>query len=159
MAGQGTASLDDEEAVGLGGVELIRAAMRKAGGPAFGQDRAVIHGDFSASNLVLGDHISVIDWETATWDDPLLDIGMALVSIAPIGTRYDPVRASAFLSGYRESGEDNGMQDQDLLDAIEHAALILAFHRYNRHHLRFPDPSKQNLYKEAVNFAESLGIS
>lgn len=29
MAGQGTASLDDEEAVGLGGVELIRAAMRK----------------------------------------------------------------------------------------------------------------------------------
>ncbi|MFF3359177.1 phosphotransferase [Streptomyces sp. NPDC002917] len=124
-----------------------------------GQDGTVIHGDFTASNLVLGRHISVIDWETATWDDPLLDIGMALVSVARIGTRYDQERAAAFLTGYRESGGGNGMRDRDVLAAVEHAALILAFHRYNRHHLRFPDPSKHHLYKEAVNFAEALKVS
>jgi hypothetical protein len=40
--------------------------------------------------------------------------------------------------------------------AAEHAALIIAFHRYHRHNVRFPDPHKSQLHVELIGFVESL---
>jgi len=40
---------------------------------------------------------------------------------------------------------------------IEHAALIIGFHRYYRHNVRFPNPAKAKYHEAMVRFAESVG--
>jgi len=40
-------------------------------------------------------------------------------------------------------------------DRIEHAALIIAFHRYYRHNVRYPDPERAATYREMTEFVDS----
>jgi hypothetical protein len=39
---------------------------------------------------------------------------------------------------------------------IEHAGLIIAFHRYYRHNVRLPNPSKSSYHTELIKFVDSV---
>jgi homoserine kinase type II len=114
----------------------------------------IVHGDFNAPNIVIGrtGHLSVIDWETATIDDPMLDCGMSMISTCRTGNGLDESRALLFLDGYRSSGRP--VEPELLRAGIEYAAVIVAFHRYRRHHIRFPNPARADYYKLMVDFVE-----
>ncbi|MEU4966780.1 hypothetical protein [Streptomyces smyrnaeus] len=50
------------------------------------------------------------------------------------------------------SGEDAAALPMEIV----HAALIIAFHRYYRHNIRFPDPAKSSIHNEMIQFVDSV---
>jgi homoserine kinase type II len=115
---------------------------------------SAIHGDFSATNVVVGPEreISVIDWETATIDDPMLDCGMSGLSMFVSDGRVDHDRLHLFVDGYEKSGRT--VDHEMLMAGVEYAAVIVAFHRYRRHNIRFPNAARKDYYRQMVDFVE-----
>ncbi|MFB6548390.1 phosphotransferase [Streptomyces sp. NPDC056405] len=119
----------------------------------------LIHGDLFDDNVIVRDDggLSVLDWETVSLDDPLLDLGMAAVGLAQdeVGL-LDTERLYALLDGY-EKLRPLATVDRAMLPLeIEHAALIIAFHRYHRHNVRFPNPERATYHRAMVRFTESV---
>ena len=112
-----------------------------------------VHGDFIGANIVEdAGQLFAIDWETLTIDEPMLDVGMSLLNMCVEGTSFDDARASLFLEGYRRSGRS--IAETLIRPGVEYAAVILAFHRYRRHHIRFPNPARHDYYRIMVDFVE-----
>lgn len=135
-------------------LERIRAAEEDVR-----REPCLVHGDLFDDNIVVRDdgHLSVLDWETISLDDPLLDLGMAAVGLAQDSTGLlSCERLEALLCGY-EKKRPLTMADRAALPLeIEHAALIIGFHRYYRHNVRFPNPERATYHLEMMTFVESV---
>ncbi|MGW2087486.1 phosphotransferase [Streptomyces sp. NPDC001880] len=120
--------------------------------------RTVTHGDLFDDNIIVrtDGSLTVLDWETISLDDPLLDLGMAAVGLAQEDGALSPERVKALVSGYEQIAPLSEEDAAALSGEIIHAALIIAFHRYYRHHVRFPDPSKATYHLEMIRFVESV---
>jgi homoserine kinase type II len=119
---------------------------------------SIIHGDFASDNLVVtsaGD-IAILDWETASIDAPVIDIGWAIVGLCCAGGKLDLSRRESFLSGYESVRPLNNDEQRCLRTAAVYAATVLGFYRYVRQHIRFPNPAKFDIYKEMWNAAEDI---
>jgi len=118
----------------------------------------LVHGDLFADNIVVGDdrELVILDWETASLDDPLIDLGMAIVGLCRIGGQFHPDRARLLTKGYTASAPGREVGSADLLDAAVYAALVIAYHRYVRHHVTHPDPANQHLYREIPPFIDQM---
>jgi homoserine kinase type II len=115
----------------------------------------LIHGDFTPSNIVIsedGDKMWTIDWETVTIDDPMLDCGMSAMNMCVVDDRLSPQRLKLFAEGYRRAG--GTFEEDRLRPSVEYAAVIVAFHRYRRHNIRFPNPERKDYYRRMVDFVE-----
>lgn len=119
----------------------------------------ICHGDVFTDNLIVrpDETLAIIDWETVSLDGPLLDLGMTLLGLANENGHLDKERADRVISGYAARRPLNPEQYATLPWEVEHAALIIAFHRYYRHNVRFPDPTKSHIYREMVGFVNSVG--
>ncbi|PZH17852.1 hypothetical protein C1I97_04505 [Streptomyces sp. NTH33] len=135
----------------LGRIRAAEAGARR--------EPCLVHGDLFDDNIVVRDdgHLSVLDWETISLDDPLLDLGMAAVGLAQDGAGLlSHERLEALLCGY-EKKRPLAVADRAALPLeIEHAALIIGFHRYYRHNVRFPNPERATYHLEMVTFAGSV---
>lgn len=131
----------------------IAAAVNTLNGP-----YGLVHGDYFADNLVVGDDgtIAVLDWETATTDLLLLDVGMAIVGLCRHDGTFLPEQATQLLSGYQSHRRLQEAERGLLFEAALYASLVIAYHRYRRHHLTHPDPAKADLYKEIPRFVDNL---
>jgi homoserine kinase type II len=121
-----------------------------------------IHGDLFADNLIVRPDggLSVIDWETASLDDPLLDLGMAAVGLCQTADgRLSSHRLQLLLDGYDALRPLSAEDRAELPTEIAHAAVIIAFHRYHRHNVRFPNPERATYYRQMVVFADTAGDS
>ncbi len=119
----------------------------------------VIHGDFFADNLIVHDDggLSVLDWETVSRDDPLLDLGLAIVGLAQDGrNRLAPARLNALLAGYEQISPLDEPSRSVLPGSITEAALILAYHRYRMFNITFPDPARSSMHTELFGFVDSV---
>jgi homoserine kinase type II len=115
----------------------------------------LIHGDFTPSNIVVSDggqQMWTIDWETVTVDDPMLDCGMSAMNMCVVDNRLSPHRLKLFAEGYRRAG--CSFEDDRIRPSVEYAAVIVAFHRYRRHNIRFPNPARRDYYRLMVDFVE-----
>ncbi|MCZ1010334.1 phosphotransferase [Streptomyces lydicus] len=123
--------------------------------------RKVAHGDLFADNVIVRDDgaLSVLDWETVSLDDPLLDLGMAAVGLAAEDDVLVPERLHALVTGYQALAPLSEADTAALPLEIEHAACIIAFHRYYRHSIRFPDPSRSTYHLKMIKFVESVGAA
>ena len=119
----------------------------------------IAHGDLFADNLICRPDgtLAVIDWETVSLDDPLLDLGMAAVGLAQDQGFLSPDRLRLLVAGYTRVRPLSQNDLDELPTEITHAALIIAFHRYYRHHVRFPDPSKADYHRAMISFVRSVG--
>lgn len=126
--------------------------------PAESQPAVFCHGDLFTDNIIVcGDGaIALLDWETIALDDPLLDLGMSILGLAREGGRLSIERAAVFLSGYATIRPDVGRHLDQLPTEIIRAALIIAFHRYYQHNVRFPDPTKATSHRELIAFVDSV---
>jgi homoserine kinase type II len=118
-----------------------------------------IHGDLFADNIIVrpGRRLSVIDWETASLDDPLLDLGMAAVGLCQdVAGRLSRDRLELLVEGYTRARPLSAEDRRELPVEITHAAVIIAFHRYHRHHVRFPDPERAGYHRRMVDFVQSV---
>ncbi|MCK9900540.1 phosphotransferase [Frankia sp. Cpl3] len=120
--------------------------------------KRIVHGDLFADNIIVGENgqLSVLDWETISLDDPLLDLGMAIVGLGQRDGLLATDRMDLLISGYREVEELNESDLVALPIEIVNAALIIAYHRYVRHNIRFPDPSKSGIHVEMIKFVDSV---
>ncbi|WP_326621306.1 phosphotransferase [Streptomyces decoyicus] len=125
------------------------------------RSRKIAHGDLFADNVIVRDDgaLSVLDWETVSLDDPLLDLGMAAVGLAAEGDVLVPERLNALVTGYQTLAPLSEADAAALPLEIEHAACIIAFHRYYRHNVRFPDASKSTYHLKMIKFVESVGAA
>jgi homoserine kinase type II len=115
----------------------------------------LIHGDFTPSNIVIsenGEKMWTIDWETVTIDDPMLDCGMSAMNMCVVDNHLSPQRLKLFANGYRRSGRP--FEEDRIRPSVEYAAVIVAFHRYRRHNIRFPNPERKDYYRLMVDFVE-----
>jgi Ser/Thr protein kinase RdoA (MazF antagonist) len=134
-------------------LDRIRVAEAKNKRP-----RTLVHGDLFDDNIVVrpDESLTVLDWETISLDDPLLDLGMAAVGLAQEGGTLSPDRLRALVAGYEQIAPLPGEDLADLPTEIAHAAVIIAFHRYYRHNVRFPDASKAGYHMGMVKFVDSV---
>jgi homoserine kinase type II len=118
-----------------------------------------IHGDLFADNLIVrpDGQLSVIDWETASFDDPLLDLGMAAVGLCQDAAgQLSAERLRLLVQGYGSLRPLTAQDRAELPVEIAHAGVIIAFHRFHRHNVRFPDPDRGTYYRRMVAFVESV---
>lgn len=113
-----------------------------------------VHGDLIGPNIVTAPDgkLYAIDWETATIDDPMLDIGMSAMNMCVVGNVLNHARLQLFLDGYGQCGRSVNMEL--VRPGIEYAAVIVAFHRYRRHNIRFPNAARSDYYRLMVDFVE-----
>ncbi|MFK3979969.1 phosphotransferase [Micromonospora sp. NPDC050397] len=118
----------------------------------------LVHGEYVARNLVIGEdgRLAVLDWETASHDLLLLDLGTALVRLCAIDGRFDADRAASLLGGYRRSRELTDAEQAHLRLAAQYAVLRIAYHRYLRYRRHRPDPARAHHYRELPGFLSSL---
>lgn len=135
----------------LGRIHTAEATGRRA--------RKVVHGDLFDDNLIVrpGGGLTVLDWETISLDDPLLDLGMAAVGLAQEHGVLSSERLGALLAGYERIAPLTRDEATALPLEIIHAAVIIAFHRYYRHNVRFPDASRRDYHTRMIEFVESVG--
>jgi Ser/Thr protein kinase RdoA (MazF antagonist) len=115
----------------------------------------LIHGDFTPSNIIVSeteDKMWAIDWETVTIDDPMLDCGMSVMNMCVVDNHLSQRRLSLFAEGYRRSG--CLFEEDRIRPSVEYAAVIVAFHRYRRHNIRFPSLERKDYYRRMVDFVE-----
>ncbi|MEV0061200.1 phosphotransferase [Nocardia sp. NPDC050718] len=139
--------------------EWLDIRLATLDGVGSGRPDVVIHGDLYSDNIIVSDQddLVVIDWETACLEDPLLDLGMAVLGLGVVDGCLVPSRMDAIVEGYSSVlpltvAERTGV----LLDMVELSALIIAFHRYYRHNVRFPGSPAADRYREMVGVVESL---
>jgi homoserine kinase type II len=119
----------------------------------------VIHGDFFPDNLIVHDdgNLSALDWENISRDDPLLDLGIAIVGLAQDGGGLlAPARMNSLLAGYEQSRPLDEASLSALPSSIIEAALILAYHRYRLFNITFPDPERSTMHTELFGFVDSV---
>ncbi|MFF2086641.1 phosphotransferase enzyme family protein [Nocardia sp. NPDC058176] len=124
-----------------------------------GRSLALIHGDLYSDNIIVSDagELVVIDWETACLEDPLLDLGMAVLGLGVVDGRLHPDRADAIVDGYSGVVPVTASERAGVLrDMVELSALIIAFHRYYRHNVRYPGSPAADRYREMVGIVASL---
>lgn len=118
----------------------------------------LIHGDLFADNLLVNceGHLTILDWETATIDPFVLDLGVTAVALCRTDNRLDGNRLDALVTGYQGQRAMTASELERVHDAVEYANAVLMYHRFLRHNVRYPDPSKADLYLELVDFGRSL---
>ncbi|WP_326600305.1 phosphotransferase [Streptomyces sp. NBC_01803] len=122
-----------------------------------GTKAVLVHGDLFADNIVVaGEELVILDWETASVDDPLIDLGMCVVGLCHVEGRFRPDRARLLFRGYRAAAGRPKYGSGDLYRAAVYAAVVIAHHRYVRHHVTHPDPAYQHLYREMPPFVEQM---
>jgi homoserine kinase type II len=116
------------------------------------------HGDYFGDNLILtaGEGIGVIDWDTASVELPVVDLGFAVVGLACTNAAFEPDRLRLVLDGYEAIRPLSAAARESLLDASVYAATVLAHHRYRRFHVLFPEPAKFEAHREMQNIVTSL---
>ncbi|WP_326829403.1 phosphotransferase [Streptosporangium sp. NBC_01810] len=118
----------------------------------------ISHGDVFTDNLIVrpDDSLALIDWETVSLDSALVDLGMTLLGLAKVDGRLDRARSHKIVAGYLAERTLSAEELAALPASVEYAALIIAFHRYHRHNIRFPSERKSHLHIEMIGFVESL---
>jgi homoserine kinase type II len=131
----------------------IAAPVLDLDGPA-----GLVHGDYFADNLVIGDdgQIAILDWETAGHDLLVLDLGMAIVGLCRRKGDFRPKLSDELIAGYERRRSLAEPERELLYEAVLYSSLVIAYHRYRRHHLTHPDPAKANLYLEIPRFVDSV---
>jgi Ser/Thr protein kinase RdoA (MazF antagonist) len=121
----------------------------------------IAHGDLFADNIICrpDGSLAVIDWETVSLDDPILDLGMAAVGLAQDQGQLSPDRLHLLVTGYTDVRPLPPGDLDELPTEVTHAAVIIAFHRFYRHHVRFPDPAKADYHRAMIGFVDSLELA
>ncbi|CAO5238659.1 hypothetical protein FAGKG844_250046 [Frankia sp. AgKG'84/4] len=81
---------------------------------------------------------------------------MTIVGLGQEAGLLDLGRMEDIVGGYREI---ESLDEADLIFLpmeIVYAAMIIAYHRYIRHNIRFPNPERSSYHREMVRFVESV---
>ncbi|MGW0827045.1 phosphotransferase enzyme family protein [Streptomyces sp. NPDC002845] len=90
-----------------------------------------VHADVFPDNVIVtnsGD-VVLIDWEDASPDLPVVDVGMTVIGLCCPSSGFSVRRARRLLRGYR-AGSGTALDPALVRDAALHAAVLVALRRY-----------------------------
>ena len=123
-----------------------------------GLPRGLIHGDMFYDNVLFeGTRLkAIIDFEDASCDDKIFDLGMAIVGLCREGQGVVLEKARALVKGYEqirelEDGEKNALQLY-----VEYAAVTVSCWRYWKYHIDAPSVENADNHWQMVRVAEGV---
>ena len=114
----------------------------------------LIHGDLFPDNILLGpgESIHILDWETAGVETLVLDLALCAAGFMLAGAP----NAHDIIAGYESRRPLKAAEREAYSVCFEYACAILAYHRYVRHHIIWPDPDTSHLYKDLQHWTEDV---
>lgn len=126
-------------------------------------ERTLCHGDLFPDNLLEQENgeLVALDWETASVDPAVLDLGISIAAFWEAVEQFGFEQVSTVLmAGYREIRELGTSDIRQLANSTFYGLSMLAFHRFYRHNIRFPNTAKKYIYQELVDRANRIpGVS
>jgi homoserine kinase type II len=123
-----------------------------------GLPRGLIHGDMFYDNVLFeGTRLkAIIDFEDATCEDKVFDLGMGIVGLCRKGPAVVLEKARALVKGYEqirvlEEGEKRALQL-----FVEYAAAAVSCWRYWKYHVDAPRVEKADKHLQMVRAAEGV---
>ena len=118
------------------------------------------HGDLMLDNIVHTEKFGLvpIDWETATIDNPLLDIGIAALSGVNNGWDIGDFLYE-IIKGYNACRKNNIVSQDEAVGITYYCSVLYAYYRFVRHVIKFPHPQKKESYRDMLKVAWALKSS
>ena len=123
-----------------------------------GLPRGLIHGDVFYDNVLFeGTELkAIIDFEDATYEDKVFDLGMGIVGLCREGQGVVLEKARALITGYEqiqqlEEGEKTALQLY-----LEYAATTVSCWRFWKYHIDAPSAENADKHWQMVRVAERL---
>lgn len=116
----------------------------------------LVHGDLFPDNMIwtADGALQLLDWETASVDLSILDLGFTAVGLAASAHGTKPLWES-LLRGYQ--GQEGPLLPRaEFTRGVFYAGCVLMFHRYMRHVVRYPDDTKCTYWKELLPLLQQL---
>ena len=123
-----------------------------------GLPRGLIHGDIFYDNVLFeGTRLkAIIDFEDATCEDKVFDLGMGIVGLCRKGPGVVPEKARALVKGYEQIRELEEGEKRDLQLYVEYAAATVSCWRYWKYHVDAPRVEKADKHRQMVRVAEGV---
>jgi homoserine kinase type II len=143
-------------------VDLVRDAQAIAKTPLWRQlPTGMCHGDFFGDNMIREartGRIVILDWETASVDPLLLDLGITIGAFIRTNPERQISTADALLRGYSSQRTLSSTEREMLPSAILYGLAMLAYQRFRRHNILFPNPMLFDHYRELTSLAATLSF-
>ena len=123
-----------------------------------GLPRGLIHGDMFYDNVLFeGTRLkAVIDFEDASYEDKVFDLGMAIVGLCREGQGVVPEKARALVKGYEQIRELEEAETSALQLYVEYAAVTVSCWRYWKYHVDAPSVENADKHWQMVRVAEEV---
>lgn len=114
--------LDDDTGRSIG--RMLETGIERRPNPS-----VLLHGDYWPGNVMFDDGrlVAVLDWEDATWGDPLVDLACARVELT---CAYGPGASERFTASYFDAHPQLGRHDLALWEVYVAATALSAMHRW-----------------------------
>jgi len=123
-----------------------------------GLPRGLIHGDIFYDNVLFeGTRLkAIIDFEDATYEDKVFDLGMAIVGLCRGGQGVVPEKARALVEGYEQIRELEEAEARALQLYVEYAAVTVSCWRYWKYYVDAPSVENADKHRQMVRVAERV---
>ena len=123
-----------------------------------GLPRGLTHGDMFCDNVLFeGTRLkAILDFEDATYEDKVFDLGMGVVGLCTRGHRVVPEKARALVKGYEQMRELEEEEKRALQLYVEYAAVTISCWRYWKYHVDAPSVENADKHWQMVRVAEGV---
>lgn len=120
--------------------------------------QGLVHGDIFSDNVLINDNncISILDWETASYDIIIFDIGVSIIGICKNLDKIDLQKTKAIISGYQQIRPLSESEILQLPIVTRYANAVLMYHRFYRHNILHPDPKKKESFRDLLKLSDSI---
>ena len=120
--------------------------------------RGLIHGDIFYDNVLFeGTKLkAIIDFEDATCNDKVFDLGMGIVGLCREGQGVVLEKARALVKGYEQIRELEETEKSALQLYVEYAAVTVSCWRYWKYHVDAPSVKNADKHWRMVRVAEGV---
>ena len=123
-----------------------------------GLPRGLIHGDIFYDNVLFeGTRLkAIIDFEDASCDDKVFDLGMAIAGLCGKGQGVVLEKARALVKGYEQIRELEDGEKSALQLYVEYAAVTVSCWRYWKYNIDAPSVENADKHWQMVRVAEGV---
>jgi len=123
-----------------------------------GLPRGLIHGDLFYDNVLFEDTrlTAIIDFEDATCDDKVFDLGMGIIGLCIEEEGIVPEKARALVKGYEQIRELEEGETRSLQLYVEYAAATVSCWRYWKYHVDAQSVENADKHWQMVRVAERV---
>lgn len=120
--------------------------------------KGLIHGDIFPDNLLLSTsgEITIIDWDTASIEPRVLEIGMSFIGLCRHDNSLDVNQMQELIKGYEVVSPLSVEEKQGLREATMYANAVLSYNRFVQYNIKYPEKGRGDLYKELVEFSDQV---